>query len=218
MSISLRHPALLGGLIVALGLLGPSGNLLAQSSANTTVPGLSRDGMTTKVVNVSVVDKKGRFRSEATPGIAVVQSARWSPNDAERDGASEFEIYLSVARLLAQHPLAGVIGVGNQNGSFLPAAEVAFTRTAAMGVPVVKVASPGKLTADPSNLYIEAGQLSPEDARAALSECLLTLGTLPPAADPLNPTEQELTAIRTKIARFQLIFDAKANAMTVAVR
>ncbi len=87
-----------------------------------------------------------------------------------------------------------------------------------MGVPVVKVASPGKLTADPSNLYIEAGQLSPEDARAALSECLLTLGTLPPAADNLNPTEQELTAIRTKIARFQLIFDAKANAMTVAVR
>jgi len=36
---------------------------------------------------------------------------------------------------------------------------------------------------------------------------LLKLGALPPAADPCNPTRDELAAIRAKLDLYQAIFD-----------
>ena len=217
MTLSCYRPRF-SALAVATALLAFSGVLCAERALPATVPGLCRNGLNTRVVKVEIEDAHGRLRPDAAPGIALVRSTRWSPNDAERDGASEFEILLSVARLLESHPLAGVIGVGNRNGAFLPAAERALERAASMGLPVVKLAAQGSLPVNPDNLFIEAGSLSSDEARSVLAECLVTLGALPPAADILRPTAKELAAIRAKLTRYQLAFDTRAAATNVAMR
>lgn len=190
--------------------------LTAAPSLPLEVPGLARSGLGTKRVVVAVRDTAGRVNVQAQPGITVLKSARWSPNDAEREGASEFEVLLSVARLLEKHPLPGLIGIGNQNGAFLPAAEQALTRAATMGVPVVKLSASGTLASNPENLFIEAGSLSPDEAKVLLAECLLVLGTLPPARNILAPTEAELQAIRHHLARYQAFFDRQAPVLVAS--
>jgi hypothetical protein len=44
-------------------------------------------------------------------------------------------------------------------------------------------------------------------ARLLLMACLLRFGSLPPAADPLNPTPAELQAVQAKLAEYQAVFD-----------
>ena len=144
--------------IVGVCILGSS--LCANTPPPSHVQGLHRAGLGARQVRVSVRDDQGRVRPEMQPGIAVIKNARWSPNDAERDGASEFEVLLSAARLLEQHALPGLVGIGNQHGAFLPAAELALSRVAAMGLPVVKVSAAGSVAANDENLFIEAGTLS----------------------------------------------------------
>jgi len=204
---------------VLFGIAIGAASLQGQERLPASVPGLSRVGLGTKVVKVSVRDASGGLLQSAQPGIAVLKSARWSPNDAERDGASEFEVFLCIGRLLDAHALAGVVGIGNRNGAFLPAAEQALGRAVAMGVPVVKVSVSGNLQTNLENLFIEAGSLTADEARTALAECLVTLGALPPARNPLAPSEAELQAIHAKLARYQRIFDAKSGSdVRVALR
>jgi len=201
------------------GIVIGAASLQAQDRLPASVPGLCRVGLGTKAVKVAVRDAAGSLLQGAQPGIAVLKSARWSPNDAERDGASEFEVFLCVGRLLDAHALAGVVGIGNRNGAFLPAAEQALSRAVAMGLPVVKVSLSGVLETNSENFFIEAGALTADEARAALAECLVTLGALPPARNPLAPSATELQAIHAKLLRYQRIFDAKSGAETrVALR
>jgi len=204
---------------VLFGIVIGAASLQGQDRLPASVPGLCRVGFTTKVIKVSVRDAAGALLQGAQPGIAVLKSARWSPNDAERDGASEFEVFLCVGRLLDGHALAGVVGIGNRNGAFLPAAEQALARAVAMGLPVVKVSVSGALETNSENLFIEAGALSADEARATLAECLVTLGALPPARNPLAPSRAELQAIHAKLDRYQRIFNAKSGSdVRVAVR
>jgi hypothetical protein len=37
--------------------------------------------------------------------------------------------------------------------------------------------------------------------------CLLRFGSLPPAADPDNPTAAEVAALRARVAEYQAVFD-----------
>lgn len=195
------------------------GTFASAADGPSSVLGVCRSGLGTKSVKVAVRDSKGQIRPESMPGIAVLKTTAWSPNDAERDGACEFEVLLSVARLLQNHALAGVVGLGDRNGHFLPAAEQALTRSVLMGVPVVKVASSGHTRLDTDNLYVESRGLSTEQSQALLSRCLLTLGALPPVANPLAPTEGEIAVIKEKVSRYQVVFDAEAGADTrVAAR
>lgn len=203
--------------IVGACMLGSS--LWANTPSPSHVQGLHRAGLGAKQVRVSVRDSLGRVRPEMQPGIAVIKNARWSPNDAERDGASEFEVLLSAARLLDQHALPGLVGIGNQHGAFLPAAELALSRVAVMGLPVVKVSAAGSVAANDENLFIEAGSLSTDDAKSLLAECLLSLGALPPARNVLAPTAEELAAIRRQVERYQARFDQRsASGIRIAAR
>jgi hypothetical protein len=154
-----------------------------------------------------VKDRSGQVREEARPNIAVLRTVAWSPDDAARDGASEFEILICAARLLDQHALAGIVGVGNRQGAFLPSAEVAFQRIAHMGMPIVRLAKDNAGSSASSDLFIEGGSLSADEARQLLAECLLRHGALPPALDPAQPTAQEVAAIKAKLAVYQADFD-----------
>lgn len=155
--------------------------------------------------------------SAAEPAVAVLYGSAWSPGDAARDGAAEFEILLCAARVRQTTPLAGIVGVGARQGSFPPAAELALERVAHMGIPIVRVAQTGTLSANDGDVFIEAGSLTPADAKRVLSECLQHYGPLPSAADPMRPTKNERAAIRTKLVQYQRQFDAR-NANQLAMR
>ena len=61
--------------------------------------------------------------------------------------------------------------------------------------------------ADPHTYFIAGSNLTATKARLLLMACLLKLGSLPPAKDPDNPTEDELAATRKAVAAWQAIFD-----------
>jgi L-asparaginase len=153
----------------------------------------------------------------AEPAVAVLYGSAWSPGDTARDGAAELEVLLCVARVCHENPLAGIVGVGSQRGSFPPAAEAALERVARMGIPVVRLAQNGPVPAHEGDMFIEAGGLSATEAKRLLSECLARYGPLPVAADPASPTKKESLVLQTKIALFQRQFDVR-NSTQVAMR
>jgi len=150
------------------------------------------------------------------PAVAVLYGAAWSPGDAARDGAAEFEVLMCAANLRHANPLAGIVGVGRRNGSFAPAAEVALMRVVHMGIPVVRLAEHGPLPAHGSGVFVEAGSLSPAEAKHVLAECLSRYGAPPAAADPEHPTKKESAAIEAKLALYQFQFDTR-NAEPIAM-
>lgn len=193
-------------LLRLLPLLAVAGS--AAAGLPETVPGLEFSGTATRAVAVAVRDARGAARSDVRPAIAVLRPSPWSPADPVRDGAREFEVFLTLASLLRSNPLAGVVGIGNRNGRLMPETEEALRRSALMGVPVVKVADRGEADEEPENLFVEAGPLSARDAGDRLAECILKFGTLPPCRDATHPTADELAAIERQVARYQLAFRA----------
>ena len=154
--------------------------------------------------------------SAASPGVAVLKSAAWSPGDTVREGAGEFEVLVCAARLQKNHALAGVVGIGNRHGLFLHGAERALRRLALSGVPVAKLATGGDLAPDPDAIFLDATGLSELQATALLKQCLERHGAPPVAANPANPTARDLAAVRTHLLPFREAF-ALAGAVRVAV-
>lgn len=151
------------------------------------------------------------------PAVGEYRDLAWIPGDSSKNGAAEMAILMSVARLRQEHPLAGLVCIGNRDGAFHAATEDTLARVALMGVPVVKLAQSDPMPVNPSDVFIEAGTLAPAAAKRLLSECLARFGAPPAAADPDHPTARELTATRRKLALYQSVFDT-ANAPRVALR
>jgi hypothetical protein len=59
----------------------------------------------------------------------------------------------------------------------------------------------------PFDLNIEGSNLTATKAQILLMAALLKFGSLPPAADPRNPTPDEIKAIRAKVRQYQEVFD-----------
>jgi L-asparaginase len=155
------------------------------------------------------------LRSE--PAVATLYGGAWSPGDTTREGAAELEVLLCAAQLRHANPLAGIVGVSPGRGAFSPAAEIALTRVAHMGLPVVRVAQRNPLPAHEGDVFIEAGSLSPTEAQRLLVECLSRYGAPPAAADPARPSRKETAAIQAKLALYQVRFNAH-NLTQVAMR
>ena len=49
--------------------------------------------------------------------------------------------------------------------------------------------------------------LTATKARLLLMACLLRFGAFPPARDPASPTQDEIAAIKQKLAEYQTVFD-----------
>jgi L-asparaginase len=49
--------------------------------------------------------------------------------------------------------------------------------------------------------------LTATKARLLLMACLMKFGSLPPAANPKNPTAAEAAALREAVGRYQTVFD-----------
>ncbi|MEO5958093.1 MAG: hypothetical protein ABIR80_03170 [Opitutaceae bacterium] len=143
----------------------------------------------------------------ATPaGVAVLRAAPWSPGDAAREGAGEFEVLMCGARLQLQHRAAGIIGVGDRHGLFTLGAERALRQLALRGLPVVKLSRDGDVVADPEELFLDARGLSEAEASAVLRRCLERHGASPAAVNPERPTAKDFAAIRAHLQPFREAF------------
>jgi len=151
--------------------------------------------------------------AEPSIGVAVLHTAVSAPGDSARDGAGEFEVLLRVAQLRQAHAAAGLVSVGDHNGTLHCGGERALRRAALMGVPVVKLAPGGAMAADPEQLFIDAHHLTEEQAGRILRQCLAHYGAPPPVADPERPTKRELAAIRSHLRRFQEAFAVAGDAL-----
>ena len=155
--------------------------------------------------------------SAAEPAVVVLYGAKSSLTDTTREGAAEFEVLLCAARVRQENNLAGIVGVGPHHGAFSPGAEIALQQVAHMGIPVVRLAASGPFPAHDGDVFVEAGTLSPIEAKRLLAECLVRYGAPPPAADPTHPTPKESSAIQAKLALYQAQFNAR-NISQVAMR
>jgi hypothetical protein len=78
-------------------------------------------------------------------------------------------------------------------------------------MPVVKVGrgnADGYVDRTYAPLAIAGSNLTATKARLLLMACLLRFGSLPPAADPTDPTADEIRAVRAGLDRYQEVFDS----------
>jgi hypothetical protein len=160
---------------------------------------------------VAVKDSQGWLLPEALPQVRFVKSARYLPSSPDTSSDGEVEIAVRIAKNLVEEPLAGFVAEGTApNGGVVRPMDAALRQAIFSGMPVVRVSrgnAEGVSTRDPSGIYIGGGNLTANKARILLMACLMKLGSLPPAADPANPTEEEIAAVKGKVAEYQAIFD-----------
>jgi len=120
--------------------------------------------------------------SHTVPTVAVVRTAALMPGDAAKQGAAEMLVLLEVARVQHQSVQGGVVAVGDRRGLFPAGAEEALHDAVLRGVPVVKLATGGRVLPAPHGLFLDGGALSPDEAARVLQHCLELYGNLPTSA------------------------------------
>jgi hypothetical protein len=174
------------------------------------VPGLCLEGTTIRTEPIAVKTDDGMLRPEAMPNVTIAKYARYLPPGPEVDAEAEVEIIARIQQNLRTAPLSGFVGEGaSPYGSMNAATDAALKRAVFSGMPVVGVGrgATGGNAYKTDPVKIAGSNLTSTKARLLLMASLLKLGALPPAADPSNPTPDEVAATAAKVAEYQAIFD-----------
>ncbi|MDB4444310.1 hypothetical protein N9174_03130 [bacterium] len=162
-------------------------------------------------VEVAVKDSKGLLRAEAIPEVTSVKISVYIQESVEDNPEWEVEIFARVEKNLKDFPLAGFVAEGLAPYGYVSnSMQKALDFATLNGMPVVKVGrgNAGGIVPDlPFDLNIEGSNLTATKAQILLMAALLKFGSLPPAADPRNPTPDEIKAIRAKVRQYQEVFD-----------
>lgn len=141
--------------------------------------------------------------------VQVIRAPAWSPGDTVREGAAEFMVLMAVARLERLPVKGGLVGVGDRRGLFGPGTEAALHRAVLRGVPVVKLAASGRVLPAPHGLFLDAQNLSEQEACAVLVQCLAKHGALPAVGE--TAVEAEVARLREQLRRYQDEFTLAAG-------
>jgi hypothetical protein len=176
-----------------------------------SVEGVRRVSGRLSRLTVPVKDAQGALLGTAIPKVTIAKHARYLPDDASGDAMAEVDILARIEKNLHQAPLAGFVAEGSAPFASLSSAmDAALRRATLSGMPVVKVSrgnADGPVDPTRVPLAIAGSNLTATKARLLLMACLLRFGSLPPAADPLQPTAAELEATRAALAAYQAVFD-----------
>jgi hypothetical protein len=173
----------------------------------------------TELTTITIKDKDGMLLEDVMPRVHITKYGAYMAEDAGGNPESEVDILSRVVKGLGERTSAeagsprlhGFVLEGASPYAFGTEAQMAaLTIAAYSGFPVVKVgrADPGgRVPSNPNDAFIEGSNLDTNKARLLLMASMLKFGRLPRAADPLNPTPDERSALLTKIAQFQEIFE-----------
>jgi L-asparaginase len=176
-----------------------------------TVQGMRKvDGKVT-LVEVPIKDDQGYLRGEAIPKVTMVRHNRWIKDTAMANADEEPEIFARVEKNLRDRPLSGIVAEGSTPyGAMQESMEKALTIAVFSGLPVVRVSrgdTAGMVAVNADDIFIEGNNLTAGKARMLLMAALMKFGSLPPAADPKNPTPEEKKAVQEKIKEYQEVFN-----------
>ncbi len=184
-------------------------NLNRMKQEVPAVSGSLAGGITTN--QITIKDDDGGLLPGAMPRVTMAKYGRYLPAD-HRSGATETdpEILARIEANLAEGRLAGFVGEGaNPYGSMDTVTDDALMVATFSGFPVVKCGrgNTGGMAYKNQPLFVAGNNLTSTKARMLLMASLLTLGALPPAVDPHNPTDDEREKTQAKVAEYQEIFD-----------
>lgn len=212
-----------GGIVGTMGQPGPPALTFKTIKRHTytsavnlsglpeAVEGVGMNGGALRKVAVRIKDGQGNLLGTAIPKVTIVKHARYLPEDASGDPASEVDILARIEKNLRDAPLAGFVAEGSAPfGSMSTAVDAALKRAAFSGMPVVRVGrgnAEGPMDPHRSPFSIAGSNLTATKARLLLMACLMKLGSLPVAADPKNPTKVEIDSLNKTLADYQAMFD-----------
>jgi len=213
-----------GGIVGSIGQPGPPVLTFKparlhtwRSAVNTSrlpesVMGVQRSGHGVQLVPVQVKDAQGDLVPSAIPYVTIEKTSRWLPLRPSVAKDDEVDILAQVDRNLRESPLAGFVSEGSA-----PFARMTDTVIAALnyavccGMPVVRVGRGNAEGFAPPptkrDLCVSGSNLTATKARLLLMACLLRFGAPPPAANPDQPTDDEVAAIQAKLREYQEVFD-----------
>jgi len=213
-----------GGIVGSMGQPGPPvltfrpvrrhtyTSAVRLSELPVRVQGTTRADGRIAPVAVGIKDGQGALLAGAIPKVTIVKGGRYLPDDPSGDAAAEVDILARIDKNLREAPLAGFVAEGSAPfGTVHNAMEAALRRAAFSGMPIVKVGrgnAEGIVDPTRSPLAVAGSNLTATKARLLLMACLMKLGSLPPAADPANPTPAEIDALKAKLADYQQVFNS----------
>jgi hypothetical protein len=157
-------------------------------------------------------DPDGRLIAGSLPVVGIAKFANYGDAEAAPEATDEPAIVARIEQALARYPLAGIVAEGTAPyGSMGESAEAALRLATFSGLPVVKVGrgnADGYVDRTYAPLAIAGSNLTATKARLLLIACLLRFGSLPPAADPAEPTPDERRTVRAALDRYQEVFDS----------
>ena len=147
---------------------------------------------------------------DALPKVSIVKDGSYLADDFEVDPSREVDLIALIESRLDHSPLAGFIveGLSPYGTMNSMARQLLMLKAVRCGMPVVRVGRGNTEGFTPVyEFFISGSNLTSTKARLLLMACLMRFGSLPPAADPDNPAEEELEAIRDKIKAYQAVFN-----------
>jgi hypothetical protein len=176
-----------------------------------TVQGTRRENGRIITVPVRIKDAEGNLLPTAIPKVTISKFARYLPDTTASEASTEVEILARIEKNLRDAPLAGLVAeAGVPFASMSQPMETALKRAAFCGMPTVLVGrgnAEGVVPGSSRAFGIAGSNLTATKARLLLMACLMRLGSLPPAADPDNPTAADVEAMRAKLEEYQAVFD-----------
>jgi hypothetical protein len=182
------------------------------TSLPSQVTGVRREGSRIETVLVAIKGPDGKLLHSAIPKVAITKEANYWDEDGAPDLEGEVDLVAMIGHMLKTAPLAGFVveGLTPYGRNISNARHHLMLRAVHIGLPVVRVGrgnTEGFVAVhDPS--FIGGSNLTATKARLLLMACLMKFGSLPPAADPDHPTTAETTAIRDKVAAYQVVFNS----------
>ena len=161
-------------------------------------------------VTMGIKDAGGELLDSAIPKVMIIKDGSFTADDYDIDTAREVDLIAQIERNLEREPLAGFVVEGLSPYGYMTsmARNRLMLKAVHCGMPVVRVGRGNNEGFTPArDRFIGGRNLTSTKARLLLMACLMRFGGLPPAADPDNPTDPEIEAIREKLVAYQEVFD-----------
>lgn len=182
-------------------------NLSKLPTSTTAITG-TPDAL--RLVDVAIKDDDGKLLASAIPSVSMIKEGSYSDEEFGFGPDDAADLKALIAFKLSLGRLAGFITEGLVPYGRLPssAREKLLERAVFSGLPVVRVGrGHAEGFADPAPLAIAGSNLTATKARLLLMACLMKFGSLPIAANPSNPTQDEPKATIAALSAYQAVFN-----------